>query len=335
MQKLTFLIYLAGSVAAATTQTSTNWCLLKAPLVLARLHLASEMGESKTPVRPQILNGGRAPIPLNIGDPHAQLKGERPFSVIEKDGLVPQRLELVNAVLESKDDRVKVFVDRWNTLVVKASAHPEYFSREELDSPARISIVFLHPLDENPQIALQGITSQLMFDCMHDLPGPFQKLWRDQMAANMRSLNAKKADHPELAQVLRALGPLETERQIEEVAKLRTAWLQKFDFYSKRVNQFPELRNSAIPPEKADGKTKHDLLVETEGTPTHDELMLNEFLAFYGSSSSQNLDPILVREAWRFQLPPLWESPMAAPSLVALPQPKTKQPSRGQSLIGP
>jgi hypothetical protein len=277
--------------------------------------------------------GPNSEIHIGIGDPHNQIDDTNPLPILFSDKYVNQRLKIIDAQLEASKDRVKVYLDRWNTRTVRYSECPSCFSLEEVNGKARFSVVLLHPLDEHPEVALHGIITGQMFDSLHEMVDAktgtrrYEAVWREQMTENLSQLNVARRTDSDLDRVMANLGEKETANQIEQIARLQLVWGAKIEFYRSFKPKHPELAHGRLAP--VGGTNKLDAFVAAKNSEI-DDLEIQEFIRFYSQNQTQNLDPVLIRRAWNLPRPPLWEAPVSHPTLVALPPTKPPAKTRGK-----
>lgn len=262
----------------------------------------------------------RSPL-LLIEDPYQQVNPENPFHVALGDAIVHDRLRAVHRVLEVHDDRVKIVLDEWNTWIIEYSKNPEYFSAEELASPARVILVLNDPLDESPDLIFQGVITQLLFDRLPLMKGNYRKAF-DEGSARLRAAVKEKAKESEaLRQRLAQMSDEELDYQIHETVKLRITWILKIRFYERNVRHHPELLFAHL------DNPRHATVLDSlaaldaaplvaEGQADFDTALRAEFVAFYSQNISQHLDPEVVHAVWPIPLSGLWESSMLFPDML-------------------
>lgn len=270
---------------------------------------------------PKPRGAGGPEVRFAVGDPMGLLpRITNPFPVAVADPDVHRRLEVITSSLVANDERIKVYVDEWNTWIVKASNQPHLFTPEELASPTRFSLIFLHPVDEHPELIFHGVVTQVLFDCFHHLPGNFQKSWNTGMTGTMAFLEEARLHDPQLEKTLTQFGEQETRRQIEEILKLRIAWILKFRFYTEKIQRHPVLASAPLPPPHGESPRMLENMATLENTPNSEvafgKKLLEEFVKFYSQNQSQRLSPHLIRAVWEQPLPGLWESPIVFPSMI-------------------
>jgi len=254
---------------------------------------------------------------LLIEDPYHQVNPHSPFPLVHSDWHVHERLKAVHRVLEVHNDRVKIILDEWNTWVVEYSKNPELFSEGELAGPARIILVLKSPLDENPELLLQGVITQLLFDRLPLMKGHFRKAF-DEGSARLLAVVKEKAEGNEpLRERLAGMSDEDLDYQIHETVKLRITWILKIRFYRTYVRRYPDLRrahlNNPRHAEVLDNLETHDSASAGDTKFDFDKVLLEEFVGFYSHSISQHLDPEIVQAVWHIPLSGLWESSMLMP----------------------
>jgi len=252
---------------------------------------------------------------LRIEDPHEQLNHAEPLPIALGDVLTSERLKAVHRSLEAENERIKIVVDEWNTWILRYSEHPERFTEEEKADPARITLILQHPLDESPDLMVQGIITQLLFDRLRYMKGNFQRAFDEGTKNLIESVHAAAARSPELRARLMTLTEEQLAWQIHETVKLRCAWVLKVRFYTEYLASHPRLRDSRLP-QPEDRAMDRLARLEPQNDGKFDLELFKEFVAFYSKNESQHLDPEIVSAVWGVPLAGLWEISMIMPDLL-------------------
>lgn len=240
--------------------------------------------EPAPPLAPRFVHpipGPRAddpPLIVRVFDPNGVLAGETqsPLLSVLSDSIGADRVQAVRRHLTERGRGVRVWLKHWST----------FWDYVASDGPT-LDIVFGgNRLTEAADVAVMGVIVQIYFE---ELKIRFASSWRDLVAEQVAALRANGfASWDE--SILRL--------EIEELFRLRTTWLLKYEYYVHATER---------PPTIDPFLERLRQFVRQTSTWSLEGAMRVDFRAFY------DLDPILVDRLWQVPLPPCWEFALAAP----------------------